>query len=138
MKLHWRPPIPGGHDPELIWGSLLILAAVLGDAWLSLGLPTPLCPLHAFCKIPCPTCGSTRAADALLHGDVKTAFIHNPLMAAALLAAAVYLLYAAVVIIGRLPRLRIEALSPTETRAIRVLAILLIAANWLYLILRGV
>ena len=59
-------------------------------------------------------------------------------MAAALLAAAVYLLYAAVVIIGRLPRLRIEALSPTETRAIRVLAILLIAANWLYLILRGV
>lgn len=111
---------------------------MLGGAWLSLGLPTPLCPLHALTEIPCPTCGSTRAASALLLGDLNTALIRNPLMTAALLAAVLYLLYAAVVVIGRLPRVRIESLSPTEARMIRVLAILLIAANWGYLILRGV
>jgi hypothetical protein len=51
--------------------------------------------------------------------------------------AAAYLCYAAAVVIGRLPRLRIESLTPHEARVIRVLAILLIAANWLYLLLAG-
>lgn len=134
MRLQWRPLIPGGHDPELIWGSILVLASVLGGAWLSLGIPTPLCPLHALSEIPCPTCGTTRAAGALLHGDMQAALINNPLMTAALLAAAVYVLYAAAVVIGRLPRIRIGALSSTEARMIRALAILLISANWLYLL----
>ena len=137
MNLRWRPPIPGGSDPELIWGTILLLAAVLGGSWLSLGLPTPLCPLHALGGIPCPTCGSTRAAGALLHGDVNIAFSYNPLMSAVFLGATLYVLYAAVVIIGRLPRLRLESLSPTEALVIRVLAILLIATNWLYLLLLG-
>lgn len=29
--------------------------------------------------IPCPACGSTRAANALLHGNLDTAFYLNPL-----------------------------------------------------------
>ena len=58
-------------------------------------------------------------------------------MSAVFLGATLYVLYAAVVIIGRLPRVRIESLTPTEARVIRVLAILLIATNWLYLLLLG-
>jgi hypothetical protein len=68
---------------------------------------------------------------------VNIAFSYNPLMSAVFLGATLYVLYAAVVIIGRLPRVRIESLTPTEARVIRVLAILLIATNWLYLLLLG-
>jgi len=137
VKLRLRPLIPGSLDPELLWGSLILLAAALGAAWLTCGLPTPLCPLHAWSGIPCPTCGSTRAAGALINGEIKAAFVWNPLMTAGFFGAAAYLCYAAAVVIGRLPRLRIESLTPHEARVIRVLAILLIAANWLYLLLAG-
>lgn len=137
MRLQLRPPIPGGRDHELMWGSLLLIAALLGAAWLSLGLPTPLCPLHALSGIPCPTCGTTRAASALLHGDISRALAWNPLTALALAFAALYVLYAAAVVIGKLPRLRWEV-SCAESRWIRIFAILLIAANWAYLLLRGV
>ena len=130
-----RPQIPGGADPELLCGSILFLAALLGTAWIFSGFPTPLCPLHTLSGIPCPTCGTTRAATALLHGDFKTPFLLNPLMAGSLMASGLYVVYAVVVVIGHLPRVRIESITLSESRMIRVLAILLIAANWLYLLL---
>ena len=134
MRIICRPLINGESDPELLWGSLLLVTALLGALWISLGLPTPLCALHALSGIPCPTCGTTRAAGALLHGEIKTAFVLNPLMTAALLGAGLYVCYAAVVVIGRLPRLRLEALTKTEANLVRIAAIGLLAANWLYLI----
>lgn len=138
MKWVRRPLVPGETDPELLWGSVLGAAALIAAGWLRSGIPTPLCPLHAITGIPCPTCGATRAASSMLHGNLPAALLLNPLMTITLCGAALYLLYAAVVVIGRLPRIRIESLSSTEARAIRVLAIILIAANWIYLIWRWV
>lgn len=43
------------------------------SAWL------PKCPLHWLTGWHCPGCGSTRAAHALLHGDVGRAMANNPL-----------------------------------------------------------
>jgi hypothetical protein len=138
VRIQRRPIIPGSRDHELVWGSILLLAALLATAWLFSGIATPRCLLHATSGIPCPTCGMTRATWHLLRGEIGAAFLLNPLMTAALLGAALYICYAAVVVIGRLPRLRIESLSPNEARVIRVLAILLITANWAYLIWRWV
>ena len=56
-------------------------------------------------------------------------------MAGSLMASWLYVVYAAVVVIGHLPRVRIESITRSEARMIRVVAILLIAANWLYLLL---
>lgn len=137
MRIHRRPIIPGSHDPELVWGSILLIAALLANAWLFSSIATPRCLLHATTGIPCPTCGMTRATWHLLHGEIGAAFLLNPLMAAALLGAALYICYAAVVVIGRLPRLRLEALTKTEANLVRIAAIGLLAANWLYLIGRG-
>ena len=137
MRLQWRPPIPGGGDPELIWGSVLAASALIADFWLNLGLPMPRCPLHAATGIPCPTCGTTRSVAALLHGEVGRAIILNPLMTALLLGAALYVCYAAVVVLGRLPRLRWTEPNRSEARWIRISVIALIAANWAYLIWRG-
>lgn len=55
-------------------------------------------------------------------------------MAVLLMAAGLYVVYAAVVVIGRMPRVRIESVARSEARMIRALAIVLIAANWLYLL----
>lgn len=137
MRFHWRPNIPRSRDPELIWGSILLLAAVVATAWLSSGISTPRCLLHATSGIPCPTCGMTRATWHLLQGEMGAAFLLNPLMTAALLGAALYVGYAAVVVIGRLPRFRLEALTKTEARLVRFTTIGLLAANWIYLIGRG-
>lgn len=137
MKIQRQPIIPGSRDPELIWGSILLLAALLATAWLFSGIATPRCLLHTATGIPCPTCGMTRATWQLLQGEIGRAFLLNPLMTAALLGAALYVCYAAVVVIGRLPRLRLEALTKTEANLVRIAAIGLLAANWLYLIGRG-
>jgi len=39
----------------------------------------PKCLLHRFSGFHCPGCGMTRAAYAVIHGDVSTAFWLNPL-----------------------------------------------------------
>jgi hypothetical protein len=36
------------------------------------------CPLYYLIGIPCPTCGMTRAFDALLSLDIMQAFYYNP------------------------------------------------------------
>lgn len=138
MRFHWRPLIPREPDPELLWGFLLAASALIAVGWLISGLPTPLCPLHALTGIPCPTCGMTRATTALLHGHPVEALAWNPLATLAMGAAALYVLYAAVVVIGKLPRLRWSAPTPNESRGIRISVIFLLTANWVYLIWRGV
>jgi hypothetical protein len=117
----------------LIWGSVLTASGLIALGWLDLGLPTPFCPLHALTGIPCPTCGMTRGLGCLLQGQIEEALLFNPLMMVALLSALLYLLYAGVVVIGRLPRLRWEPLSRTAAICVRIGAVLLIAVNWIYL-----
>ena len=111
---------------------------MVAAGWLLSGLPTPLCPLHALTGISCPTCGMTRASATLLHGHLAAALSWNPLMTLVLMVTAFYILYAAVVVIGKLPRIRWTPPSRSESRWIRISAILLIASNWAYLLWRGV
>ena len=80
----------------------------------------------------------TRAAAALLHGNIAEAITWNPLMTLVLSGTALYILYAAVVVIGKLPRLRWTPPSRLESRLIGIWLIVLIAANWAYLVWRGV
>ncbi len=138
MRFYWRPLIPGEADPELLWGSALGASALIATSWLRSDFPTPLCPLHALTGIPCPTCGMTRASTALLHGDLAGALKWNPLLSLVLAGTAFYILYAAVVVIGRLARLRWTPPSRSESRWIRISVFLLLAANWACLIWRGV
>ena len=133
-----RPLIPGEPDPELLWGSVLAASALIAAGWLISGMPTPLCPLHALTGVPCPTCGMTRAVTSLIHGDLVGALIWNPLATFVLAGTALYVLYAAVVVIGKLPRLRWTQPTRSDSRWIRITVILLISANWAYLLWHGV
>ena len=134
IRFYWRPLIPGEQDPELLWGAILALSGFMAVGWLCSGLPTPLCPLHTLTGFPCLTCGMTRGLRSLLHGDLESAFLFNPLGMAVLFGLVLYLFYAVAVVAARLPRLRWEPLSSRAAIWLRVAVVTLVAMNWIYLI----
>jgi hypothetical protein len=134
MRLVWRRIPPAEFNHELVWLTVSIAATIAGAVWLRLGLPTLRCPFLAVTGYPCLTCGATRCAIAFLHGNFSTAWLWNPLALAALCGVVLFDLYAAIVLIAALPRLRLIEWSATEKRTARIMAIGLIAANWIYLL----
>lgn len=117
----------------LVLGALSALALV---PFLPLLAPlVPGCPFHALTGVPCPGCGTTRAALALARGDVPAAFGWNPLAAAAfLIGGAVCLLAPLWVASGR----ALPALAPELPRRARVALVAALGANWAWLLARGV
>jgi Protein of unknown function (DUF2752) len=134
MRLVWRPLAPDGFNHELVWLSISAAAAITGAIWLRLGFPTLRCPFLAVTGYPCLTCGATRSAVAFLHGNFALAWSWNPLAFVALGGVAVFDLYAFVVLIGRLPRLRLIEWTRTEKNAVRIAVVALITVNWIYLL----
>jgi len=126
------------HDTELLW--LLVIGASTLAGWLALLLrmPTPICLFHKITGLPCVTCGGTRCMRGLINGDFAAAFLWNPLIFLVAIGCVVFALYAAVVVIFRLPRLRLVEISKRQAWLIRGGLIFLLAANWAYLIWRGV
>jgi len=133
VRWGWRRLRPGELDHEILWGSVLAACAIGGAFWLLLRIPTPKCLFHAVTGYPCTTCGATRGFRELLHGDLIGALAWNPLVLTAAFTAALYVVYAAIVVIFRTPRLRVEVTSPAVALALRIGAVTLVAANWIYL-----
>lgn len=95
------------------------------------------CWIHALIGIPCPTCGVTRAALALTHGDLHAAFAVQPLVTVVAVITAIYVPWAiGVVWLGWTP-LRLE-LRGARGRAWRWALVVLVFANWCYLMHAGV
>lgn len=67
-------------------------------AWL---LHLPVCPYAIVLREPCPGCGLTRAAEALLHLDVERAIAMNPIALAVVPASAWLGLEGAVLYVAR-------------------------------------
>lgn len=120
-------------DHEALWLGVSLGAAVIAGMWLRLDLPRPECPLHAFTGVPCPGCGTTRAAEALIGGDWAAAFLLNPLACALLAAVVIFDLYALVVLVGQWPRWRPSGVLPLP---VRTGALAALALNWLWLMWR--
>ncbi len=130
---HRREEVP----LPLVLGGISLLA--LADArvvvreglWLP-GFPI-LCPFRSLTGIPCPTCGGTRALAALSIGDLGAAIRFNPLVA---LSAMGILAGAGASLAQRLagwPALRLR-IEPREEILWRAAAVILILANWAYLL----
>src|SRR5471032_1488986 len=134
MRLLWRRRSANEPDHELIWFAVSTASIAGGAAWLALSLPWPRCPFFAVTGLPCLTCGATRGTIAFLHGDFLSALRWNPLAALALCGVVAFDLYAAIVLVGRLPRLRIVDWTVTEKNAVRIAVICLLALNWIYLL----
>jgi hypothetical protein len=65
----------------------------------------PVCLFRFLTGLTCPGCGTTRALHAILHGELETAFMLNPLLllASPLLVYA-FMRYSVTVMRGRVPR----------------------------------
>lgn len=129
-----RPP---AVQLGLLWGAAAVSAAALAFALpgaLARGASLlPACPVKALTGIPCPACGSGRAAVALGHLDLPGAFALNPLFtAAALVFFAGGLAALAAALAGR---------GVKEPRAlpvpVRLAVVLAFVANWAWLLLDG-
>ena len=75
---------PAWRNPLLLAG--LALLALLAVRWVG---PRPAfwyppCPFHWLTGLHCPGCGGTRAAHALVHGDLARAWACNQLLVVAL------------------------------------------------------
>jgi hypothetical protein len=136
MNATLHRPGPRETDPELLGLGASIGALAYGGVWLAAGLPLPPCAFRAITGCPCPTCGATRCALALLHGRVAEAAAWNPLVFAGLAALMLFNLYAAAVLLARLPRLRLS-FGQNENRILRIALPILMAANWAYEIHRN-
>ena len=119
-----------------MFGGVLLAGAGLAAVWLQLGLPRPLCLFREWTGIPCPSCGSTRLAEALLAGDLVGAIAHNPLVFGALAGVAVWAVLSASRWAFGLPAWRLVT-RPGERLALRVGAVLVLFAGWAYLVLKA-
>jgi hypothetical protein len=137
VTAEWRTIAPGETDHELLWGAVgLATAAVALLAWATGAVVLPPCVFKAVTGVPCMTCGSTRAIAALAAGEVLAAVRWNPLTVAAVLAAVVYVPYAALTGVAGARRVRLR-LASHDWRLLRGAALVTLAATWVFLVVDG-
>lgn len=137
MPLTRRPLLPGEPDYERWLVFLLPLSwAAAGMLFFFLPQKLPPCPLHHLTGIPCAGCGSTRSTDALLHGDFLRALWFNPLWTAACFATLLLWLHSFRIVLGKKPRWRLDRLTRLEDWLLRLAFVLLLLANWGWVLFR--
>src|ERR1700736_1756194 len=127
---------PGELDHELIWLSVSLGSLACAAVWCALRLPWAHGVFLAVTGHPCLTCGMTRATIRFFHGDFVGALRWNPLTFVALCGLSTFDAYAFAVLVTRAPRLRLIQFSSTEKSFFRALVIVLLLANWIYLLSR--
>jgi hypothetical protein len=128
LKKHAR----GELDFGIIYGGIVLLALIAGR-FLPVALMLPSCVFKGLAGIPCPTCGSTHSVVYLSQGNLADSLAANPLISLGILTALLYFFYSLTTRVFIVPRLSV-ALSNREKDGMRIGAIALVAANWLYLI----
>jgi hypothetical protein len=129
-----RPLAPREVDVEFLFFVVSLTGAASCFAWLAFGLPWPKCWFRQLTGLPCPACGATRSALALVHGDLGSAISHNPLLFLCYLGTLLLDLYCATALLFRIPRLRLSGLPAKIKYRLCVLVFAVAAANWIYLV----
>lgn len=119
----------------LAWGGAALLALLLRPVWPVAAAWLPACTFHELTGFACPTCGTARAAVALLEGRVLASLSFNPLAAAAGAA----LLGGGLLAVGwAVAGLPVPGRAPGSPRAWGIALAVAVVANWVYLILAGI
>lgn len=135
MKIYLRRKKAGEYDHELLWGLLALPLVLLAGFTIALLWADHLfCGYRQFTGYRCPGCGLTHALLHLFHGDVAAALQSNALAVFALSCAVAYIAYSAVVVLFRLPRIRVMATRREKSllAATGLLAVLLFWALRIY------
>ncbi len=115
----------------LLWGVAAAAAVALRPFWLALAPLLPACPMRAATGVPCPTCGTTRTAVALLSGDFPAALLANPLAA---VVAVGFVVGGALAVIWVCARGPAPVLSQRISPALRAAIVAVLLANWAWVI----
>ena len=119
----------------LLWGAVAVALMLLATDAERLAQSLPGCTFKVVLGIPCPTCGVTRVALALAHLEVAAALRINPLATVLLLVLVLGgLIAGGATLGGHPPKEPRWDLRPVE----RLGLVLVIVANWAYLVARGV
>jgi hypothetical protein len=124
--------------PRLIAFPFLAACGVLAGAFFWQGRlleQAAACPLRSLLGLPCPTCGGTHAALALVRGDLAGAWRQNPLVTAAAVALLLWGAISAVTTLVPRWRFRLD-LAAGEKRALRLAALFAVLMGWAYEIVR--
>jgi hypothetical protein len=132
--MRWRRLHPNELDHELIWLLVSVGAVLFAWLWLLIGLQTPVCVFHEFTGLACPGCGATRCVRLIFRGELLAAFLMNPMVFVGGVLFAIYDLYALIVLVMRLPRLRFDAVPSWLGWSARVGIPAIILLNWGWLI----
>lgn len=118
----------------LLWGLVAVLLVVMAPLAPRLVTALPICPVRAVFDLPCPSCGTSRAALALSRFDLPGSIAANPLAALAWVILVVGGLIAGMLALAgiplREPRWRLSLRS-------RAALVAIVLANWLYLLGAG-
>ncbi len=126
MRLEYRrekPPL----SIHIVWG-MIVVAAIIGSRLLAL----PECLFHSIFGFPCLSCGSGRALGSICRGEVLQAIALNPLMVLSGMALFFFSLWKLTEHIFSFS-VRVIA-NKRASLWIRISFVLLIGADWIYLI----
>jgi len=97
--------------------------------------PPTMCVFHELTGYPCLSCGATRAANALFEGDLFGMFYYNPLVVVFCAGLFFFSLFKLLEFIFRFKL--ILRLNRKTALGARLLLAVMVAANWLFLIVSG-
>lgn len=83
ISIRRRPATRTERQLAALWAAAAVAAMILRPLLIILAPMLRPCTFRSLTGLPCPTCGTTRTALALLELDLVTAFLTNPLAAAA-------------------------------------------------------
>lgn len=124
--------------PRLLVFPLLVMASMfitLARVNADLLLRSAHCPWRKGVGLPCPTCGGTQAAIDLAAGRPLAALAANPLLTLVAFGGALWCLYAVTATFVPPWRRSLE-LDRAAARGVRLLALVLLLANWACLLSR--
>lgn len=123
----------GDLDLGLIYGGIGIFGFLGAKFFSGFTALLPHCPFHLLTGLPCPTCGVTRSGILLSQFRIIDAFLTNPLFVVICFGIGLWAFSAlALHFLGK--RLRFESWNRAKP-VIRILLVVVILVNWVYLII---
>lgn len=132
--VRWRPATRTERELAALWAAAALSSVVLQPVWIAIAPHLPSCTFRSLTGIPCPSCGTTRAAVALLRLDFGSALAANPLATLAGLAFVVGGAAAAIWLVLRGPW---PVTRMCWSRGWTAVVIGAVVINWVYLVLAG-